>query len=319
MCYLCAMTQRTEKGEGSPWLAHLSLLGAAVCWGLMSPLGKDAMLNGMDGISLVSCRVAGGAILFWLASLFAPKEHIERKDRYLFIGAGLLGLICNQCCFTIGLSLTSPINAGIVTTTMPIFALILSYFVLREPITRQKALGVLLGCGGALLLIWSSVHAAGGSLSAGNIWGDLLCMGAQLSYALYLILFGHLARKYSVITVNKWMFLWASILLLPFTAGHTVTLGWEHFSLATIIEVGYVVFFGTFISYLLMINGQRTLRPTVVSMYNYVQPIVAVIVSVLLGLAIFTWLHSLAIALIFSGVWLVAIARSKPKKTQTDS
>ena len=91
-----------------PIAAHLSLLGAAVCWGLMAPLGKDALLHGISGITLVSCRVLGGAILFWIASLFAPREQVEKRDKLLFIGAAVFGLVCNQCCFTIGLSLASP-------------------------------------------------------------------------------------------------------------------------------------------------------------------------------------------------------------------
>ena len=167
-----------------PLAAHLSLLGAAVCWGLMAPLGKDALLHGISGITLVSCRVLGGAILFWIASLFAPRERVAKRDKLLFIGAAVFGLVCNQCCFTIGLSLTSPVNAGIVTTTMPIFALILSALILKEPITRKKALGVALGCCGALLLIWTSMQASGSSLQLGDIRGDLLCVAGQVSYAL---------------------------------------------------------------------------------------------------------------------------------------
>ena len=136
-----------------PLLAHFSLAGAAICWGLMSPLGKDAMQHGIDGITLVSLRVMGGAILFWISSLFAPRESISRKHIALLCLAAVFGLVGNQCCFTIGLSLTSPVNAGIVTTTMPISALIFSAIILKEPITLRKALGVALGCCGAVLLV----------------------------------------------------------------------------------------------------------------------------------------------------------------------
>ena len=139
-------------------------------------------------------------------------------------------------------------------------------------------------------------------------------MGGQVSYALYLALFSKLARRYSVFTVNKWMFLWASIMALPLTVGELSSTPWSSLSLKTGLEVGYVVFFGTFVSYLLMINGQRSLRPTVVSMYNYVQPIVAVVVSVVLGLASFGWLHLGAIVLVFLGVWLVTISRAKAEE-----
>lgn len=303
----------------TPLLAHLSLAGAAVCWGLMSPLGKDAMQHGIDGITLVSLRVLGGAILFWLTSLFTPRENISRKHIALLCLAAVFGLVGNQCCFTIGLSLTSPVNAGIVTTTMPISALLLSALILKEPITLRKALGVALGCCGAVLLVMTSVRTAAGATGMGDLRGDLLCFAAQISYTIYLTVFGWLAKRYSIFTVNKWMFLSATCIVWPFTAQHVWQTPWSTLSTVTLAEIAYVVVGGTFLAYILMIRGQQVLRPTVVSMYNYVQPIVAVIVSIVLGLAVFTLTHALAVALIFSGVALVTLSKSRRDMLQTQT
>ena len=303
----------------TPLLAQLSLAGAAVCWGLMSPLGKDAMQHGIDGITLVSLRVLGGAILFWLTSLFTPRETISRKHIALLCLAAVFGLVGNQCCFTIGLSLTSPVNAGIVTTTMPISALLLSALILKEPITLRKALGVALGCCGAVLLVMTSVRTAAGATGMGDLRGDLLCFAAQISYTIYLTVFGWLAKRYSIFTVNKWMFLSATCIVWPFTAQHVWQTPWSTLSTVTLAEIAYVVVGGTFLAYILMIRGQQVLRPTVVSMYNYVQPIVAVIVSIVLGLAVFTLTHALAVALIFSGVALVTLSKSRRDMLQTQT
>lgn len=303
----------------TPLLAHLSLAGAAICWGLMSPLGKDAMQHGIDGITLVSLRVLGGAILFWFTSLFTPRETISRKHIALLCLAAVFGLVGNQCCFTIGLSLTSPVNAGIVTTTMPISALLLSALILKEPITLRKALGVALGCCGAVLLVMTSVRTAAGASGMGDLRGDLLCFAAQISYTIYLTVFGWLAKRYSIFTVNKWMFLSATCIIWPFTAQHVWQTPWSALSTITLAEIAYVVVGGTFLAYILMIRGQQVLRPTVVSMYNYVQPIVAVIVSIVLGLAVFTLTHALAVALIFSGVALVTLSKSRKDLLQTQT
>lgn len=303
----------------TPLLAHLSLAGAAICWGLMSPLGKDAMQHGIDGITLVSLRVLGGVILFWFTSLFTPRETISRKHIGLLCLAAVFGLVGNQCCFTIGLSLTSPVNAGIVTTTMPISALLLSALILKEPITLRKALGVALGCCGAVLLVMTSVRTAAGVTGMGDLRGDLLCFAAQISYTIYLTVFGWLAKRYSIFTVNKWMFLSATCIVWPFTAQHVWQTPWSTLSMVTLGEIAYVVVGGTFLAYILMIRGQQVLRPTVVSMYNYVQPIVAVIVSIVLGLAVFTLTHALAVALIFSGVALVTLSKSRRDMLQTQT
>lgn len=201
-----------------PLIAHLCLFCSGAFWGLMAPVGKDAMLHGIDGIDLVSFRVLGGALLFWIASFFTKREHIPTKDIIKMAGAGIFGLVCNQCCYTIGLSLTSPSNSSIMTTSMPIFAMILSFLILKEPITWKKAIGVLMGCSGACIIILTSATA--GNAKVGNIWGDLLCISAQLSFALYLALFKPLVQKYSLFTVNKWMFTWATLFIWPFTIGH---------------------------------------------------------------------------------------------------
>ena len=116
-------------------LCHLGTYGTVgKRRGLMAPLGKDAMTHGLDGLTMVSMRVAGGMFLFWITSLLmrlfksrtpkvynpsSVKEHVPVRDRLMFCGAALFGLVFNQCCYTIGLSLTSPINASIVTPSTP--------------------------------------------------------------------------------------------------------------------------------------------------------------------------------------------------------
>ena len=103
-----------------PLAAHISLFLACVFWGLMAPVGKDAMAHGISGTALVTLRVAGAAALFWAASLFTARERVPGRDLVRLLFAGLLGLVFNQCCYIIGLSMTSPVNASIVTTTLPI-------------------------------------------------------------------------------------------------------------------------------------------------------------------------------------------------------
>ena len=292
-----------------PLIAHLCLFCSGAFWGLMAPVGKDAMMHGIDGIDLVSFRVLGGAILFWLTSFFTKKEKVPVKDIFLFGAAGIFALVFNQCSYTIGLNMTSPSNSSIMTTSMPIFAMVLSFLILKEPITWKKLVGVLMGCVGAIIIITTS--ATSGNAKVGNIWGDRRCMSSQLSFALYLALFKNLLSKYSLFTINKWMFTWATIVIWPFTIGHVGAIDFASVPMSTWWEAGYVIFFGTYLGYICMMIGQKTLRPTVVSVYNYVQPVVSVSVSVMASLAVFKGMQAFAALLIFSGVWLVVKSKSK--------
>jgi drug/metabolite transporter (DMT)-like permease len=187
---------------------------------------------------------------------------------------------------------------------------VLAFVILREPITLKKAGGILLGASGALILVMSSSSTNAGK-GANPMLGDLLVLIAQLSYALYLTLYRNFIRKYSLVTMMKWMFTFAAIILIPFSASSIASLQWSLITPENIAGIAYVVICGTFISYICIMIGQKNLRPTLVGMYNYVQPIVASLVGVYLGLDRFTPLKIFAVILIFSGVYLVAISKAK--------
>ena len=283
------------------------MLLACIFWGLLSPLSKDAMLHGIDSIDIISFRVLGTCIIFWGTSFFVKKEQVPIKDKFLFAAAAILGLILNQCLFIIGLQLTSPANASIETTATPIITMILSFIILKESVTWKKILGVAIGCTGAVILITTSVKSENGKV--GNIWGDLIVISSQTFYALFLILFTNFTKKYSIITANKWLFLWGTIIIWPFTLQHVYNTDFAAITTTAWLETGFVIIFGTFLGYLIIMKALKTLSPTIVSIYNYVQPIVAVIVSILMGIGIFKFSQGIAILLVFTGVWLTNKAK----------
>ena len=288
---------------------HLAMLGANTMWGLMSPVAKIVFASGLIApIVMVDFRVAGAALLFWVTSLFLPREHVPLKDILRLFGAGMLGILFNQGCFIIGVNLTSPGEASLVTTTMPMWVMLLAWLFLREPISLKKAGGIILGAIGAIILITGGTAKASGTNPA---LGDVVVMCAQLSYALYLTLYRNFIKKYSLVTLMKWMFLSATVVAIPGSYKWLAATDWGAISPSVWSGVAYVVVCATFFAYICIMIGQKRLRPTVVGMYNYVQPIVATIVGVVLGLDHFTLLKMLAIILIFSGVWLVTISPSR--------
>lgn len=296
---------------------HLAMLGANVCWGLMSPVAKLVFASGLIApIIMVDFRIAGAAFLFWITSLFTPAEHVPAIDKLRLFGAGMIGILMNQGCFIIGVSYTSPGEASLVTTTMPMWVMLLAWIFLHEPITLKKAGGIALGASGALIL----VLGGSGSISGGDnpALGDFIVLMAQLSYALYLTLYRNFIRKYSLVTLMKWMFLSAAIVGLPASFSFIRETQWEAISISEWIGVGYVVVFATYLAYIFIMIGQKNLRPTIVGMYNYVQPIVATLVGIYLGLDRFSIPKGIAVVLIFTGVYLVTISKAAPSRTAKD-
>ncbi len=174
------------------WKGHAAMFGANAMWGLMSPISKFIMLGGaVTPLVVTDLRIGGAMVLFWIASFFQKPEHVSHKDLASLFVAALLGIVFNQGCFIFGVSLSSPGDASIITTSMPLWAMVLAALILKEPITGKKVLGIAAGASGALLLILgngqngqgTSATTAGGTM----IWGDLLVLLAQFCYALYII------------------------------------------------------------------------------------------------------------------------------------
>lgn len=289
---------------------HLAMLGANSMWGLMAPVAKMVMAAGLvTPLLMTNFRIVGAALLFWTASLFTPKEHVSAHDKLLLAGAAMLGILFNQGCYVFGVGFTSPGEASIITTTMPLWVMLLAALLLGEPITAKKIFGIVLGASGALILVLGSKSV--GLKGDRPMLGDLLVLTAQMSYALYLTFYRNFIKKYSVVTLMKWMFTFAALVIVAVSMREWISASWNEMGARELWGVGYVVFFATFIAYICIMIGQKNLRPTLVGMYNYVQPIVASCIGVWLGLDSFGPSKLLAVALIFSGVFLVTISKAK--------
>ena len=302
---------------------HLAMLTASIAWGLMAPISKAAMNSDAVSAMLVAdIRIFGAAILFWIFSLFTKNEKVADKADYVkFFFAGLFAIILNQCVYVTGVSMTSPVDASIITTTLPIVTMIFAAIFIKEPITGRKAGGVLLGACGALLLLFGNRLLPGASASAASghsssLTGDLLCFLAQCSYAIYLVIFRDLIKKYSPVTLMKWMFTFASVIMIPISGRSLALTGWSSISMTEYAELAYVLVFGTFLCYLIVPVGQKYLRPTLVAMYNYVQPVVAAVAAIIWGMDSFNILKVVAVVLIFSGVLLVNRSKARHREDE---
>ena len=286
--------------SASKYKGHIAILTANIIWGLNSPISKTVLNSGdISPFALTTFRMVGAAAAFWLVSLFTKRENVPPKDLAMLFFAALCGIVFNQGVFIFGLSMTSPI-----------ITMIIAAFYLKEPITNKKVSGIFLGAVGALMLIISG-QSTNVSSGENKIAGDLLCLFAQASVATYFVIFKDLISRYSPITLMKWMFMYASICYIPFSYHDIATIQYEELPVSLYSEIAFVVLAATFLSYMFIPIAQKTLRPTVISMYNYVQPIVASLIAIIVGLDTFTLVKAIAITLVFVGVYVVTQSKSK--------
>ena len=262
-------------------------------------------------LALFSIRSVCAGSLFWLISLFLPKEKVDRKDYFRIFIASLLGYFLCQLSFLMAIPQVTPMTSSIVSSLSPIYTMFIAAIAIKEPVTFKKAGGVLVSFGGMLLLILSGMNATG--TQENSIQGILLLIVNGLSFAMYLGIFKPLIAKYSVCTFMKWIFLFSTVVSLPFTAKELVLLQWSGIQPKILWELGFLVFFATFVSYCLIPYGQKRLRPTLVSMYAYMQPIIATAISICIGMDMLTWQKVLSAVLVFAGV--VIVSRSKSKES----
>jgi drug/metabolite transporter (DMT)-like permease len=293
------------------------MLIAAMLWGGMSPLAKDIMLSGtVSPIALTSIRVLGGALIFALASLlprsFTGNQSVRKEDWWQFVVAGVVMVAINQSLYIIGVGYTTPVDAAVMTTMMPVATLILSAIFIAMPLSWMKVLGVALGLSGALLLTLAGKQA-GAEAGSNPILGDALCLAAQFCAASYFVFFRKLITRYSSFTLMSRMFIVSAICYVPFTLPWLLEVKWSAITAVTWSELAYIILGATFLSYMLVPVAQKRLKPTTVSMYSYMQPVTAAALAAVMGTAVFGADKALATVLIFVGVALVA--RSKGPRT----
>ena len=289
---------------------HLASAAAYVIFGFNVVVCRDiAIEGGLSPMMLFSMRALVAGALFWLASLFAPREHVPPRDLLRLAGAGVLGLFMPQLTFLFAIAHTTPVDLSVMSTTTPIFTMFVAAIFLREPITWKKALGVATSFGGILWLILQSTFGGSG-VSQTEPVGIAFCFANYMVFALYLGTCRPLIARYSVVTSMKWMFLASFLLSLPFSLPLLPQSDFAAVSAKVWWEIGFMIFFSTFVAYYLVPVGQKRIRPTLVSMYGYLQPIIAIAAAIWSGMDRLTPTKVLAALLVFAGVWVVNRSRA---------
>ncbi len=302
--------------DKSKLFGHLAVAVAYTIFGFNIIFCKDiANSHSISPSVLFSIRAIGASALFWLLSLFLPKEKMAPKDILMTALASVLGLFLPQYSFLVATTMTTSIDLSVLGTLPPIFTMIFAAIFLKEPITAKKAGGVFLSLAGVLMLIFNSVSAHNGVEQTRPL-GIALMLLNGVSFGAYLGIFRPLISRYSVVTFMKWMFLFSLLISLPFSAKGFVTTDFAAITPSVVREIAFLVIFATFVSYFLIPVAQKRIRPTVISLYTYLQPMIATVFSIIIGMDSLTWQKVVAIVLVFAGVAFVNRSKAAPQDAE---
>ncbi len=284
-------------------LALLAAFGATAIYALNYTFAKDVMPTYIKPFGFILLRVIGATVLFWMISFTGPKEKIARGDWWRLIACSFFGMVANMLMFFKGLSLTTPINSSVIMTTTPILVLVLSAILIKEKITWLKISGIGIGIVGALTLILygAEIHQDAANIKLGN----LLTFFNATAYSIYLIMVKPLTKKYHAFTLMKWLFLISIFINLPFTISEFSEVEWLHLPLHAILKFAFVVVATTFFAYLFNIYALRQLKASTLSVFIYLQPLLATSFAITMGSDRLNLIKVVAALLVFLGVFLV--------------
>ncbi len=294
---------------------HLMILATTFIYSFNTNFMKVIIPEWIQANGLVLFRCLASALAFWIiGSFIRPSKTTPKptcKDILMMLLGGLLGMGGNLLLYINGLALTGPIDAFVIRTVQPIIVIALSIIFLHANFTKYKALGIILGLGGAL---YASLMPHTGVVKDA-FGGDILVFLSSVSYSFFLILIKPYTEKFDPVTVMKWMSLAAMLLALPFGMKQLIhaPLFYGHPPTRIWLELGYILVFATLIGYFLSVYALNYITPFIESIYKYLLPVAGAAVSISMGLQKFSWHDPIALALIIIGFILINKKKHIPK------
>ena len=283
---------------------------ATTIYGINHTVAKMVMPIYIGSLGLVLLRVLGATIMFWTISLFFKSKPIDKEDRFTILKCGIFGMSLNIAAFIAGLDYSTPVNSSILIIISPIFVVILSFFIFKNKINFIKILGIILGFIGAIILILTA--DSNSSIGRNIPLGNFLFIVNSVSYAYYLIIVKPMAEKYDLITLFKWLFLVGLIFNFPLGINQFLEVDWANLPLyQAILPMAFVVLGTTCMTYFLNGYALSKLTSTEVAVFMYLQPIIGVLFAIFTKSDTITVTIIIASILIFSGVYLTTVLKSR--------
>ena len=286
---------------------HVALFAVQLFFGSAPVLGKAA-LQTFPSFAIVGFRVGGAALAFYFLQRFRGSLQLDKKIHYLYFAVfSCFGVIFNQLLFFKGLSLTTATNTSLLAVMIPVFAFLISALIGNDKITWQKTLGIIIAACGVVYLI----NPMNASFSSETTQGDILIVLNSFSYAIYVAVSKKLISHYGALKSIAWLFLFGSIVNVPVGLLSLAAVDLSEVSLAAWLAVAAIVLFPTILAYYWNTWALARVEPSVVAVYIYLQPLIGTFLAIfVLGEA---WKPRifLAMALIFTGVYLVTRKRKR--------
>jgi drug/metabolite transporter (DMT)-like permease len=283
-------------------VGHLAAFSANVIYGITIVITKSLLSSWMTPLGYTITRIGIAFFVFLIIGFIRGREKIAPKDIFIFLLAGALQMGVIQLLFSLGMTFTTPVVWSIIICTGPIAVLLASAIFLHEKISPIKLIGIILGISGAILIILRNDNSGSNS-----VWGVMMAILCVLISPVYLISIKKVSGKYAPLSMMKWMCFSAVIILSPFCVPELPLqkIFSAEATRTAILQLGFTIAGSSVIGLLLPTVALKYISPTTVSMYSSLQPITAMVISIIVGQDIFSWSIPAALLLVITGLYLV--------------
>ncbi|HYK74947.1 MAG TPA: DMT family transporter [Pseudoneobacillus sp.] len=296
-------------------LTYGMLILATATWGSAFIAGKFAVQS-FEPATVAFLRFFGAAILLfplmWIMEKNRKKPSL--KDYGLFAVLGLTGIALYNICFFVATKHAPVIKSSLFIASNPVLIVLLSGLFLKEKITRNHIIGMVIALVGVTFIITD------GNLLSLFQFGfepiDFVLLGAVISWALYSVVGKVVLKKYSSVESTTYAVAFGTLFLLPFASAETSWQEIQQASLTTWMAIAHMSIFVTVVSFVLYYNGIKEIGAAKASIFINVMPVSAVLMATIFLGETFTLAHGIGAAFVLSGVYIGTNAKLFIKKNR---
>ena len=288
--------------------AHIALIFCNLVWACDYPFYNLLLGKYISPLAMVTASLVVAALLSWIPTIWQGREHIARSDWGLILLAAMLMGVVRKVMMMFGLSRTSPIDGSIIATIVPLIVLVVSVLARVDRLTPRKVAGLVVGCAGAVAVVVTSDSP---THEKSELWGNVMMITSGCVTALYMVFFKPVVSKYRVTTVLRAIYTISAVVMLPIGIDSVIESDFSGMNAKLWAAAAFVLIVPTYLPNLLLNYSLRYLKPTMSSTYTYIQPVLAVALSVAMGLDRLHLDTVLFALLLFVGVGMVIRSYSK--------
>lgn len=289
---------------------HLALFIVSLLYAILFSWAGQIMPNHLTSEAFVWLRIAFATTLFHVFSFFGGRDNVDWKKHWKeFAICGFFGTSANMYLFFKGLESTYPINGAVLMLFTPLFVGIFDHIRIKKWPNFVFSISILVAAISCYFLITSN----GAKFSAKTMWGDIWVAINAMLYAVYLVRVKNLTQHYKPITINKWTFTFGLLFISPVGLNSVVNTSFETIPSNIWIKIAYILFFTSFLVYLLNAFAVKKAGPTLAGLYIYLQPILATFIAFLLNTDEISWQKISLILLVLFATFTATRFTPKPE------